>query len=353
MLKQQGLLITILSVVLASSVFSRESTQGERWTRVEALESISSADTGVWRQQLQAELRSGDGHAALNSLRQLAQDPDLSAPAREKLLYEYVEVLRQEPPSSASKEPINFLQNYTSIVLVEDEDHPRGLVPLFNISSAAAGVQNEWRRQDATYRGAVQLALDPQNLVDAYLEAAGGPERTGLIDALSSANVQQLNAISDLAMEQIHTRPEAFTLAAKAALRNGNTRVLQQLVSGYEHPDMAHVLQDSARVLSPQQSSQLLEAALAGDSVLTASLAVAILNPVLAGDLQTETMLLEKLADEELGSTAAIALAQTASPQTLLELQKLARPSNHSSQASKARMALQVREVQLNPETGQ
>ena len=353
MFKRPGLIVATLLLVLVNSAFSREIAQGERWTRTEALEAMSTADTGTWRQRLQTGLRSGDGHEALNSLHQLAQDPDLPAPAREKLLYEFVEVLRQEPPSSASKDAINFLQNYTSTVLVEDEDHPRGLVPLFNISSTAAGVQNEWSRQEATYRGAVQLALDPQNLVDAYLKAFALPERTGLVDALSSASVQQLNAVTNLAMEQIDARPEAFTLAAKAALRSGNTRALRELVSRYDNPEMAHLLQDSARVLSPQQSMQLLEAALNGGSVTTASLAVAILNPVLSGNFQTETLLMEKLADEALGSTVAVALARTAGPQTLLELQELAKPENHSAQASRARMALQIRKDQLNPKAGQ
>lgn len=347
-----GLLLG-LSVAPASSAFSTDNAPAERWSRSEALHSAASANTEAWSRQLQVELRAGDDPARLNSLRQLARDTSLSAPAREKLLYQYVQTLRQEAPFSASKELLAFLQNYTSTVLVEDEDHPRGLVPLFSISSAAVGVENEWLRQEAAYRGAVHLAAGAQTLVNAYLDAAELPERSGLVSALSNASPEQLDAVAYLAMEHIVTRPEAFMLAAAAALQARNIIGLVQLVSRFENPEMARLLQRSAEVLNPQQAGQLLEAALESGSALTASLGLATLSPVLAGDLHTESMLVEKLADAELGSTAALALARTASPRTLRKLQALAKPENQSVQAARARMALQLREARYVPEDSQ
>ncbi|HSM68966.1 MAG TPA: hypothetical protein VK830_04560, partial [Xanthomonadales bacterium] len=214
--------IALAASLLAGEAQAYEPRAPEVWERGAAWRASLSQETETQSAELRQLLRSGDSKASLALLQALDRDPEVPAPARERLLLDYVNELRQEPPRVVSDAVMQYLASYPSAVLVAHEDHPRILVPLFNISTATAGVDNTWTRQESALRGARLLAVDAAGLVEAFAASSRLPEQRGLLDALVTAGANQRQAVAATAMQQLELRPGLAELAGEAALLNGD-----------------------------------------------------------------------------------------------------------------------------------
>ena len=339
LLKALALGIALLAPI---SAFSQAGTDPETWEKEEAWLASASVNTQEKRTRLQQLLRARDDTGSLQLLREIELEPDWPAPARERVIYEYVNELRKETPRIVGEEVIAYLTGYQSSVLVPHEDHPRAAVPMFNIRAAANGVVNEWSRQEAAFEGATLVATNPGQLLRAYENEKEFPRRRGLLDALDSASQAQLVAVSQAVLPEISLKPELIAVAHRAAIRSKDIHALTELAENGRGADMHRVFRDSAELFSIEQNQSLLEAALRNPSRETASLAIAQFSAALKGNAATEQLLIQLLDDPKLGSSAALALALAPSEQALESLQAMANAGGETMFSSRARLALDI-----------
>ena len=336
-----GLVWTLL-LILPGFAFSLPILDPEAWERDEAWRASASVNTQHQKDRLHQLMKVGDDAGSLRLIREIEQQADWPAPARERLIYEYVTSLRQETPNAVGPEVIGYLREFVSTVWVPHEDHPQATVPLFNIKGATVGLVNEWSRQEAAFEGAALIASNPGQLVRAYETEQGLAKRRGLLDALSTASPVQLRAISDVALTGISRNPGLIAVAGVAAIRNADIEALTELAEKGRGAEMNHVFRDSAMLLDTGQNHRLLEAALRNPSHEIAALAIAQLSPSLTGHAPTEELLLRTLSDRNLGASAALALAMNPSPRVLQSLERLAGSKGNEVSVSRARLALQI-----------
>lgn len=334
-----------ITCLVATGILAAAPTQAyqphaeETWNREDALRVSSEYDTTGQHQLLRQMTEAGDSESQLAALRDIDARSDWPAPVREKLLLDYVNELRQEPPGSVSAEVLEFLGAYPEAVLVPHEDHPSAGIPLFNIRAATAGVLNGWTRQEAAFTGATLLAEEPSTLVTAWLEESRPAARRGFVEALSTASRPQLLAVGASAREQIRQHPKLLELAGQAALLSQDTETLHMLMKGPGGKDMHRLLRQAAGSLTGGDLAMLLGAALQSENPETAALAISILSPSLAAE-SVEPLLLEQLGDAELGAAAAMALAANPASRTRQSLETLAATSEDRLTATRARLAL-------------
>jgi hypothetical protein len=317
------------------------------WERSEAARIAELTDTSPVREDLRRLTLSGSSTELLELLNATAARADWPAPARESVLHDFVQDLRGMPPRSIAPEVMDFLHAYETKVLVAHDDHPRVEVPMFNIRSAAAGVENTWKRQEAAFEGAGLLSQDPVRLIDAYLAGNDPAIRRGLLDSLSVATPGQLEAICFLALAALEDEPAMAGLAGRAALLNTDARALEQLVRNGSGPAISHILRRSTEVLTDRQLIRLLDTAVQEGTSETASIAIAVLAPALAHLPNHAQALIDLLGDPELGSSAALALAKNPSASALRLLDRLASADDDSLTAHRARLALTINRSQF------
>lgn len=345
-----GPALIALALLTSGTVHSAQNPATETWEKDEAFRASSSVDTSHDLGQLRLLLQAGDKPGILNLIQQVEQREDWPAPARERLIHDFVQGLRQETPHAVGGETIAYLEAYQPVVFIPHEDHPRSSIPMFNIRAAIAGVQNTWARQEAAFEGAVHLSSGPEELVRAWMEEKSAPRRRGLQDALTTATPGQLASVSALALDQLKQQPGMLGLASSAALLSRDVSTLESLLSIAQGPEIAALLRQSTRQLDTEQNARLLLSALNGSSNETAALAIAQLAPALSGHKATQDLLIEKLGDPVLGSSAALALAETPNPETLQMLESLADSESGSLAVSRARLALKMHTSRFDEE---
>ena len=334
----------VMAFTLLASIDSgsQQTADPQAWEREEAWRASASVNSRMEADQLQEFLRTGDDAGSLRLIREITLNERWPAPARERVIYEYVSALRKEPPSAVGHEVIDFLKGFQSTVWVPHDDHPHASVPLFNIKGAATGVVNEWSRQEAAFEGATLVATDPAHLVLAYQQEQDAPRKRGLLDSLDTASRLQLAAVSQAVLPEISRHPELIAVAHRAAINSKDISALTELAENGRGAEMHRVFRDSAVLFDIPQTQHLLEAALRNPSYETAALAIAQFALVLGGNEATEHLLIQLLDDPQLGSSAALALAAKPSATALHSLELLADSGKNELFATRARLALKI-----------
>ncbi|NNE04288.1 MAG: hypothetical protein HKN15_01005, partial [Xanthomonadales bacterium] len=289
----------------------------EQWERENAWRLSSSAKTRAHEIELLQRVRAGDSGQTLASLQAVDQDPDLSAPARERLLFEFVNALRHEPPQAVDQRVMQYLAEYPSTVYVPHEDHPRTLVPLFSIGTVTAGVVHGWTREESALRGSLLLARDARELVERYVAATHTPEQRGLLDAMVTATPAQRDEAASVALEGLNETPALAELVGTAALLNEDALMMERLLTHARAEGLHRLLRESARRFEADLNAHLLFTALDQGEPGVASLAIAELAPALMGHAATLERLFVELSVPATGAAAALALAGSADPAVL------------------------------------
>ena len=339
-------LFCLLALLCAAPVIAQTAREGGAATG----QSVAAAQR---LDALRGATSAGDQGRLLALLGSTAADETLPLELREKVLFDYVQHLRSQPPRAADSRVMAFLGSYAPRILVPHEDHPGASVPRFNIRAAAAGVEHSWRRQEASYAGAVLLGRDPALLVQAFRLHADPPVRRGLLDALDSASAGALEAIAFIALDHIEHEPQLAELVGKATSRTGDTRALEQLLRTSDGTAIPGILRTARETLDEGQLATLLEVAITEASPGIAALAIAELTPAVTQRADTRAQLLQLLGDPERGSAAALALAATPAPGTQAELNGMLDAAEPGSlAAARARLALEIIATGL-PERGE
>jgi hypothetical protein len=344
--------LTCLATLVAGIALAYEARDPELWERENAWRLSHTPQSATHAAALMQRVRAGDNPGALAYLKTLDADPALPAPARERLLFEFVHGLRDATPGAVGPAVLNYLRHYPSTVLVPDLDHPRMQVPLFSVRTATAGLENDWLRQESILRGRVLLDRGAGALVAAYLGARELPEQRGLLDALETSSPMQRTRVAELALEQLDARPELAELVGTAALLNEDGALLSRLLTGTTGQTGVHrLLRDSAMRFAPATNAYLLETALDQGTPETAALAIAELGPALSHDPRSVDRLFTELGVAETGAAAALALAANPDPEVLTRLEGLAAGPADSLIAARARLALHMIEAAVLRDT--
>lgn len=339
--------IFLIAFAWLAPALAQQAHDPETWEREHALRASVTPQNKSHADALMQGARSRDDRATLAQIESVVRDPDLPAPARERLLYEFVTELRREAPRAIGSEAMGYLKQYPSTVLVQDIDHPRMQVPLFNIRSAAAGLDNLWTRQESAGRGARLLQTDARALVEAFAATNSVPVQKGLLDSLAGAEPVLRQSVAEAALVQIGSKPGMAELVGEAALLNEDGDLLERLLRSGPTPGIHRLLREGATAFDADRNARLLSAALDSGSGEVAALAIAELAPAVAGHGPSVDRLFTELGQAETGSAAALALAGNPDPAVLTRLEAIVRDQGGTLTASRAQLALQMIEARL------
>ena len=316
-------LVVVFCLVTSLNLYGQTAMPEPNWDRSLALRTIHKDDTQAALKPLFQMARAGDNQELLDALSAIVQDPGMSAPAKDYTVFSFTLGLGDLDVNSVSPKVLDFLSTYEAQTLVAHDDHPRMTVPLFNVRAAAAGVQNNWDRQQAATRATSLLQEHPDQWVSSYL-AAGPAERRGFVDSLDSAPPAALRELSWSALAQLDEKPELTLVTASAAMNSGDFELLQQSISRGHGPGLSRVLETASRKLSVEESINLLGHSLQLGSDTKAALAIAQLAPALLDEPAVRKILFGTLADRNLGAAAALVLGASSNPEIQAQLIEIA-----------------------------
>jgi hypothetical protein len=286
-----------------------------------------------------------DGAATLMKLTDMENRSDWPLPAREAAVYQFTRNLATLPRDAVAIEVMQYLRNYQARVLVRHEDHGTASVPLFNVRSAAAGVEHGWQRAESASNATMLIESNPAAMVSAYLESANHNQRSGFLDALGQADVANVQAVQSIALEQLESTPELTAVIGATVSITADSFAIHQFLVRAQGAGFSAVLEQLDKQLQTSETADFLAFAIEYAPASNAALAIAAWWPRLSHDSSSRDLVLGLLADQSLGSSAALALAQSPDLQTIKALQDIA--EGDSAAAGRAQVALDLNRTQL------
>jgi len=338
----------VCALVLSGSAIAAGPSPARQWDRGHAMAAANSVNLDAAVHEISNPATLANTQATLEKLKQLETRSDWPMPAREAALYEFTRALAEMPRAAVATGVIEHLQNYQARTLVPDEDHPRTLVPLFNIRAAAAGIENGWQRNEFAVEAIGMLRTDPALLVSAYRQSSNFNQRSGYLDTLRHADMADIAGVQQAALEAFGQAPELTPVIGLTAVMTADTAAVRQLLTHGAGAGLSAALRQLQQRLGPADMEALLTFAVAEAPAGNASLAIAAWWPGLRHVAAVRDLLLEKLADPQLGSAAALALATDPDVQTIRVLQQTAK--GDSVAARRAQLALDINREQLTGE---
>jgi hypothetical protein len=335
-------------LVLSGSASAASQATTAPWDRGHALAAAHSVDLEAAVVEIGNIASLGNARTTLEKLERLETRADWPMPAREAALFEFTRSLAELPRDAVAPEVMQHLDDYQVRTLVPDDDHGGTLVPLYDISAAAAGIENGWQRKEFAIEAIELLKADPARLVSAYLQAANSNQRSGYLDTLRQSDAARIARVQQVALAAFGQAPELTPVIGETAVATADMSAVRQLLIHGSGAALAPALRQLNQRLQPAELEGLLTFAVNQAPAVNASLAIAAWWPGLRHAAAVRDLLTEKLANPELGSAAALALASQPDVQTIHVLQQIATGGDVA--ARRARMALDMNREQLTGE---
>jgi len=332
-------------LVLSGPALAATPPPAAQWDRGHALAAARSVNLKAAVLEASNPAYLANTEATLKNLQRLETRGDWPLPAREAALFEFTRALSELPRTAVAPGVIEHLQNYESLTLVPDADHPATLIPLFNIRAAATGIENGWQRREFADEAIDLLKTGPAKLVPAYLEAGSHNQRSGYLDTLGQADMRDVAAVQQAALAVFEHEPDLTPVVGLAAVMTADVAAVRQLLKNGAGAGLSALLRQLDQRLLPAEKQALLAFAVGEAPAVNASLAIAAWWPGLRHVDGARDLLIAKLADPELGSAAALALASQPDVQTIKFLQQTAQGDGLA--ARRAQMALDINREQL------
>jgi len=313
-----------------------------QWDRSSAMAAAQTIDIDAEVYEIGKLSSLADGAKTLARLKHIETRGDWPLPAREAVVYEFTRSLAGD---AVATEVMRHLSNFRARVLVPHDDHGKASIPLFNVRGVAAGVENGWQRAEFTLEAATLLESSPETLATAYLQSTNHNRRSGYLDALRQAEMADVLAIQHAALEQLGEAPGLTPVVAVTAVISADIFAIQQLLTDGRGAGLSSALKQLDQQLQISDTAALLNFAIQQAPASNAALAMAAWWPRLRHDPASRDLMVDLLADPELGTSAALALAQSPDIQTIKVLQDTAR--GDSSAARRAQMALDINRSEL------
>ena len=340
-MKEHPVLKTLLVFFgIALHAGSYGQTSASQWDRSGAMAAVRTVDIDAAVYEIGKLSSLADGANTLANLRHIETRSDWPLPAREAVIYQFTRSLAELPRDAVAIEVMQHLRIFQAQTLVPHEDHGELSVPLFNIRAAAAGVENGWQRTESGIEAAMLLKTNPPDLVSGYMASANHNQRAGYLDALQYAEMADVVAVQNAALEQLGEAPGLTPMVGVTAAITIDIFAIEQLLVNGRGERLSSTLMNLDKRLQPASTAALLDFAIRRAPASNAALAIAAWWPRLRHDPVTRDLMVDSLADPALGASAALALAQNPDVQTIKVLQDTA--NGDSAAARRAQMALDL-----------
>lgn len=331
-------MLIALSASNTPAQLSDPNSLAQLWDHSAAMNSSRSVDVDTVVGQLVNPATLTDGKRTVRALTDLSLRDDWPAPAREAAIYNFTRALATRSSQSVDPDILEYLSGYQPQVLVEGEHGEK--LPLFNIRGAAAGVENGWLRADSTQQAFNAMREGPGKWLALYVSAQHPAQRSGYLDALKLAEPDDIRLVQTEALQQLADNAQLTAVVAATIALNFDTAATRQLLLNALGAELAPALENLTTAVNIEELAALLEFAVKQSPAENAALAIASWGPTLSAQAETRQLLLNTLADPELGSAAALALANKPNIQTIRELQLLA--EGQGLAARRAQLALEI-----------
>ncbi len=342
---RQLIFAMLCSCIIAIPVWAIEPSAPQQWDRAAAMATVQSVDIDEAVNKIGNISTLGDANATLDKLTFVETRTDWPLPAREAVLYRFTRSLAALPRDAVAVEVMQHLFTYQAKALVPHEDHGNAFEPLFNIRAAAQGVENRWLRAESATAARVLLARNPGEFVNSYKGVTNYNNQSGYLDALRDATLYEALIVQSMVIQQLGDSPELTNVLAITAGITENTYAVQQLLLSGSGAALAQSLRALGEQMPAATLADLLNMAINTAPPSNAALAIAEWWPQLQQDAQIRDLLLGTLNSPELGSAAALALANSPDLQTIRVLQQTA--SGDSVAARRAQSALDINRANL------
>lgn len=336
----RGLLEGLLLAMLFSLLLPRVGyTDTEAlWDPDLAMQLAQGAEVQQQLQMLLELAHTGSSDALMVGLQEVRDSATLSAPARERVLYEFVVALRGGAPDATLREALEMLSQYTSEVQVplEGARSPQTR-PLYRIAAAARGTLATWDRADA--RHAMQQWLDAVVAGRPRQQAEALPWHE-LAAVLETAPINQLQAAREVLRFELSSKPEAAAAVAVMARRLRDPELYRMVLRRGDQRSAIRLLQTTRQLFAPHQSYLLLRAAV--QRAPLASAALMEIGKLIGEHPAARTLLIEMLSHPRLGGSAASALASADDAATLQALSGLLQRSTDPLLQARTALALRM-----------
>ena len=268
-------------------------------------------------------------------------DQDLSEPAREKILRDYAYQLRDQRPDAVAMGSLQYLATYPSTVMViHPESRGSKRVPVYDIASAAKGTINQWLRESSRARAAAELEQGAISFFYDLTESAHYQQIAGVADAVRLAPSSAVELLIEPLFKLLPQSPQLTPVVLAASYRLQNEDLLRLAIRHGDNTSRAiNTLLD---FVPARLAGTILFELAAGSDLQQAGLAIAALARHASSIEGVGEFLIAKMADQERGAAAALALAQIDSPRVLGDLAAvLKRPPDSLSQ-TRAALALKL-----------
>jgi len=319
--------IALLAVMLTCLPARAERSLSQaNWTLSEASQAAAETDLLEMLKPLLELARSEQDQRLLQELKRLAADDSLSLPARERVLFEFTVSLADLDRLAAGADVLGFLAAYQSRVLVPFEDNRRLGIPLYNVRAAAAGVLNEWRRQDGAIE-AMTLQHGPGAFWLAAYLSSGPAQRSGYVDSLDFMSEPSLQSLAAQAASRMASEPDLTPVVARIAVLLADIGLLQNLAVHGSGPGLAEAIRAGIAELDEPDRAALMSHAVLHAPAVNAAQAMAELAPGLLHRDETVKLLFDLLGNPDLGAASALALSRSPNPAVRAQLVELASKS--------------------------
>lgn len=333
--------MAIVFVMAIQPALAGSTLPAPNWDRAMAIQTIQAADTEVAIDSLFEATRSGDTEALLELIRSVEQDPTRSAPELDYIFHSYAVGLSDFDADRIDSRVLAELAARSPATWVSSHDHPDLAMPLFNTRAAIEGTQNAWRRQQASYL-AQDLMTDSSRWVQEFI-ASDSVERRGYLDALELAPAESLHAIGGTAAQQMDQHPQLAHVVARSGIRSGDVELTWKAIKGGTEQSLPQVLREVSTQMEAGQCGELLVRSMELNSVTRQSLAIAQLAPKSLKLASTRDLLFDRLGDPQLGSAAALVLANSKDPEIHARLTTIAQQTDGLA-SKRANLAMNLRQ---------
>ena len=335
--------LTVLILIVSSMFFTVANAAQptpSSWDHASAMAAVNSVNIDIEVNRIANLPSLADGPTTIKNLRELESRSDWPLPAREAVLFQFTRSLATLPRDAVDKDIMQHLSAYQARVLVPHEDHPENAIPLFNIRGAAAGVENGWLRNESMAEALLIVETDSTALISKYLDTDEPAQQSGYLDALRLTDTNEVQIVQSAALEQLQQSPELTRLLATTSVLTADPYAIRRVLVDGQGAALATTFRKLGAQLDVSETATLLRFAIEQAPTQNAGLAIAAWWPVLRNDAATRQLMLDTLEDDKLGSSAALALAQSPDIQTIHQLQLVA--ESNSTAARRAKMALDI-----------
>lgn len=264
--------------------------------------------------------------SALEQLKNLSLNQKIMAVESDAIVYGYAMSLRQRPQPVGARELLSWLEQYPVQRWRLHEESATYQVPVFDVATAIAGTQNEWRYRDAQQELFSVTSVDDHRVLKHYSHPPHRQYRAAV-----EANVSHLSrAQAENLQQQLSSHPTLARspLAAKLALSQHDEIRLAEMLQQAPAAVSIMSLRELPAYFDSQQVLELCQRALGHKDSSVHAVALASATPLLNDNPQQRRqwidIMVARLTDPAAGSAAALQLSKVIDEKTLSTLNQAA-----------------------------